>query len=165
MISLIIKWGIAIIFCLVLQTTIIPSMAIFDVQPDLLIVLLFFLCVKHGVIPGIYVGFFLGLGQDLYSPSMLGQNALAKTVIGFFMGFFNEKVMRTDPILKIVILIISFVIHDALFTGAQLLKTGDSLLPLLTELLARTLPRAIYTTLFVFLIMFWDASIKPNFKR
>lgn len=165
MITIVIKWAIAIIFCLILQTTVIPSMAVFGVQPDLLIVILFFICLKHGVIPGVYIGFFIGLGQDLYSPSFLGQNALAKTVIGFFMGFFNEKVMRTDPILKIVILVVSFIIHDTLFTGTQLLKTGNTLLPVITELLARTLPRAVYTMLFAFLIMFWDASIKPNLKR
>ena len=142
----ILKWFIAIIVCLILQTTLIPSIAIFGVQPDLLIIVLAFMCLKHGVMPGIYVGFFLGLGLDLYSPALLGQNALAKTIIGFFLGLFNEKVMRTDPIVKIIILLVSFFIHDILFFGVELLKNDNSLLPIIPGLFTRTLPRAIYST-------------------
>ena len=160
-----VKWFIAFIVCLILQTTLIPSIALFGVQPDLLIIVLAFMCLKHGVMPGIYIGFFLGLGLDLYSPVLLGQNALAKTVIGFFLGLFNEKVMRTDPIVKIIILLISFFIHDILFFGTELLKNDTSLISILPELFTRTLPRAIYSTVLALIIIFWNTTIKPNLKR
>lgn len=165
MIEITLKWFAAIIVCLILQTTLIHSIAIFGVQPDLLIIVLFFMCLKHGVMPGIYVGFFLGLGLDLYSPALLGQNALAMTAIGFFMGFFNEKVMRTDPIMKIVILAISFFIHDTILLGVELLKNDSSLIHLIPEFIIHTLPRAVYTTILAFLINMWNTSIKPNLKR
>lgn len=159
------RWFCAVILCLILQTTLVPSIAIFGVQPDLLIIVLAFMCLKHGVMPGIYVGFFLGLVLDLYSPALLGQNALSKTVIGFFLGLFNEKVMRTDPLVKIIILLVSFFIHDILFFGVELLKNDNSLLPIIPELFTRTLPRAIYSTVLAFIVILWNTAIKPNLKR
>ncbi len=117
------------------------------------------------MIPGVYVGFILGLGMDLYSPAMLGQNAFAKTVIGFFMGLFNEKVMRTDPVLKVVILVVSFLIHDIIFFGVELLKNGSSLISLFPDIFTETLPRTVYTVLLVLLVQIWNATIRPNLKR
>ncbi len=161
----ILKWLAAFIVCLILQTTLIPSIAIFSIQPDLIIMVFAFMCMRHGVMPGIFIGFFLGLSLDLYSPSMLGQNALAKTVIGFFLGFFNEKVMRTDTIMKIIILLISFFIHDIIFFGAELIKNGSSIIPLIPDLFTRTLPRAVYTIIVTFIVILWNTTIKPNLKR
>lgn len=161
----ILKWLGAFIICLILQTTLVPAVAIFGIQPDLIVMVLAFMCMQHGIMPGIYIGFFLGLGLDLYSPSLLGQNALAKTVIGFFLGLFNEKVMRTDPIMKIIILLIGFFIHDIIFFGAELLKNGNSLIPLIPELFTRTLPRAVYTIVVTFIVILWNTTIKPNLKR
>ena len=161
----IVKWFAAIVICLVLQTTLVPLMSIFGIQPDLIIIVLALMCLQYGMTAGIYAGFFLGLLLDIYSPSLLGQNALAKTVLGFFFGVFNEKVMRTDPIIKIVILIIGFLIHDLLFFGTQLFKYGDSLSHLFHEILTRTFPRAVYSTIIILLITFWNTSIKPNLKR
>lgn len=161
----ILKWLAAFIVCLILQTTLIPSIAIFSIQPDLIIMVFAFMCMRHGAMPGIFIGFFLGLSLDLYSPSMLGQNALSKTVIGFFLGFFNEKVMRTDTIMKIIILLISFFIHDIIFFGAELIKNGSSIIPLIPELFTRTLPRAVYTIIVTFIVILWNTTIKPNLKR
>ncbi len=165
MIETTLKWIAIFAGCLILQTTLVPVLAVYGVQPDLIVVALFFLCLKYGVLPGVYTGFFLGLSLDLYSPLLLGQHALAKTVIGFFMGLFNEKMMRTDPLIKVIILAISFVIHDILFSGAELLKHGNSLVALIPELFTYTLPRTVYTILVIFIIQFWTNTIQPNLKR
>ncbi len=159
------KWFAVFVVCLILQTTLVPMLAVYGAQPDLIIVVLFFLCLKHGVLPGVYTGFFLGLSLDLYSPLMLGQHALAKTVIGFFMGLFNEKMMRIDPLVKVIILAVGLIVHDILFSGAELLKHGNSLVALFPELFTYTLPRIVYTILLIFIIQFWNNTIQPNLKR
>jgi len=165
MIEKAIKWIAAFIISVILQSTFIPVIAIFGIQPDLPMIVLFFMCLRHGVLPGVYVGFILGVSLDLYSPALLGQHALAKTVIGFFMGLFNEKVMRTDPILKVVILAVTFLIHDTLFAGAELLKHGSSVIQIFPELLLYTLPRTVYSIVFIFLIHLWNTTILPNLRR
>jgi len=165
MIAISIKWFAFFCICLILQTSLIPLIAILGIQPDLLFALLFFICMKHGVIPGIFTGFFMGLGLDLYAPALLGQHALSKTVTGFFLGNFNEKIFRTDPILKTIIIIIGFLLHDTLFNGIQLLKNGEQLSHILIQLLTVTIPRAVYTIIIILLVYFWDSEIKPNLRR
>lgn len=165
MVYTILKWFIIIITCLVLQTSFLPSIAVFGIQPDLLLLVLFFLSVKQGVLCGIFVGFFLGLGMDLYTPAILGQNALAKAIIGSFFGLFNERLMRIDPLMKIVILFLGFIIHDMIFSGAGLLKNGNTLFTLIPELFTSTLPRAFYTAIFAVVVYAWNTTIKQNLKQ
>ncbi|MBN1980242.1 MAG: rod shape-determining protein MreD [Chitinivibrionales bacterium] len=164
MIPELLKWLIAFILCLVLQTTLIPHTAIFGIQPDLLIIVLALFCFDYGVLAGVFVGFFFGLSLDTYSPSFLGQHALAKTVFGAFIGVFNERVMRTDPIFKISIIVVGIIIHDMLFSGVELAKNGASLVALVPELFFRTLPRAIYSIAIIMIIQVWQTFIKPNIR-
>ena len=75
------KWPMLFVLCFILQTSFVPSIAFFGVKPDLLMIILFFFSIRYGVLPGIFMGFVLGLTQDLYTPAILGQNALTKTII------------------------------------------------------------------------------------
>jgi rod shape-determining protein MreD len=161
----ILKWLAAIALCLVLQTTLVRVIAIAGIMPDLLVIVLFFLAIQSGVMPGIYVGFLLGLGQDLYTPSILGQNALAKTIIGFFIGLLNERVMRTDPIMKLIILIVSFIIHDIVFAIVTIVKIDASCSLLISELFTRTLPRALYSAVLAALFYVYSTIVKPTLNR
>lgn len=164
MIVSILKWlGLFVLF-FILQTTFVPIISIGGVKPDLLILGLFLLAIRTGVMPGLYVGFLLGLGKDLYSPSILGQNALSNTIMGFFVGLFNERFMRTDPILKIVILLLGIILHDTIFTIVLIVKTEADMSMLAPELITRSLPRALYTAFFAALIYLWDYFIKPSMK-
>lgn len=165
MILRIVKWVCVIAFALVLQSTIVRKVALFGVEPDLTIVALFLLALKHGVLQGLYVGFIVGLTQDLYSPSILGQLALAKTLIGFFVGLFNEKVMRTDPVMKAVLLLLAFVLHDAVFLTAQVVKTAESAAIIPTRLAMDTLPRAAYSLVVVLLVYIGSLVMKPAGRR
>jgi rod shape-determining protein MreD len=158
-------WLVVFCVCLVLQSTLMPVVGIKGIQPDLLVVMLFLLAIREGVMAGIYAGFFVGLAQDLYSPAILGQNALAKTIIGFFAGLFNEKVIRTDPIIKMVLLVLAFLIHDTVFTLTELIKTGAPMVSLATELLTRTLPRTAYSAVVASLFYAWEYAVKPSLQH
>jgi rod shape-determining protein MreD len=165
-ISEIIKWFGIFILAIVLQTAFVPVVGIYNVQPDLIMIALFVLCTKYGMMPGIYVGFFVGLSQDLYSPGLLGQTALAKTVAGFFMGIFNERFMRTDLIVKIIIMLLAFLLHDGLYIGAEILRAGAPAGETLLWLLTKTLPRSAYTITCVVIFYVWTRFVKqPAFRR
>ncbi|MDR0305616.1 MAG: rod shape-determining protein MreD [Chitinispirillales bacterium] len=155
------KWIGWFLLCIVLQSTVIPHISIFSIKPDLLLLALFLMSTKAGVMAGVYVGFFLGLGQDLFSPEILGQNALAKTVVGFFAGLFNERVMRMDPVTQAALLIVVFLMNDALIMAVQIVKTGGEAHIVLGELLMVTLPRAIYSLLLAMLPFVWENVIQP----
>jgi rod shape-determining protein MreD len=159
------KWFGGIALCLVLQTTIMRVIAIAGIEPDLLLLVLCILGIRAGIMPGIYIGFLIGLGQDLYSPSILGQHALSMTVAGAFLGLFNEKVMRTDPIIKLAIILIAFFIHDSIFTTVTVIKTDASAALFVREILTRTLPRALYSIAFASLLYLVNYYVKPSRRR
>ncbi|MBN2188045.1 MAG: rod shape-determining protein MreD [Chitinispirillaceae bacterium] len=146
----ILKWGGVFLLCFVLQTTVIPLIGIAGITPDLLMAALFFLAIKNGQTTAVGVGFFLGLAQDLFSaPSILGQNALSKTLAGFFAGFFNERMMRVDFVFQIVLLFVTFLVNDAAYFIVQAIKTDGG--GILHNLTATSVPRALYSMLFALL--------------
>jgi rod shape-determining protein MreD len=159
------KWPLIFIACFILQTSFVPSLAIFGVKPDLLMLALFFFAIRYGILPGIFVGFLLGLTQDLYSPAILGQQALAKTIIGACSGIVNEKVMRTDPIAKTILLFFLFLVHDSLFFVALVVRDVSSVSEIVPYLVLKTIPRALYSVLIAVLFYAWEFFPKPSSRR
>ncbi len=165
MIKTVFKWIGIFFLVFVMQTTLVPAISIYSIKPDLILLSLFMLAVKNGVMPGLYVGFFLGLAQDIYSPVILGQNALAKTLAGFFAGLFNEKVMRLDPVVQAVLLVLTVLLGDLVFLLVQLVKSGGTVQMLSLEMVASSLPRAIYSLLFGLVPIFWEHLFQTKTKR
>lgn len=158
------KWTGLFILLFILQTTTVPLISIYGIKPDLLILVLCMYAFKTEVIPGLAIGFLLGLTQDFYSPEILGQNALAKTITGFFAGLFNQKVMRIDPFFQLTVILLAFVLHDLIHIGVQMFKMGISMQQLGIEMVTSTLPRAFYT-LFFALIPTFREYFSPSGKR
>ena len=165
MIAEVLTWIGFFVAAMAMQTSLMPSIGIFGVQPDLLVLVLFALSMRYGVLAGIFVGFFLGLSQDLYSTAVLGQNALAKTLTGFFVGLFNERVMRTDPIIKVVILLLTFAVHDVLYIAVEIARAGAPIGATLLWLLTRTAPRAAYSVVLMLLFYLWQTYRKSPLLR
>jgi rod shape-determining protein MreD len=153
------------IVCLVLQSTMTPAIAIAGIQPDLMLVALCYFTLKNGALAGVYVGFFVGLCQDVYSPVILGQSAFAKTVTGFLVGQFNDRVMNTGPIVKLIILVCAFLVHDSLFSAIDVAKHNLSTASLFLCLLTKTLPRIVYSLVVAALLYLWDTYIKNPLRR
>jgi rod shape-determining protein MreD len=161
----IVKWVALFMLVLILQTSFLPVISIAGIKPDLLMIALFFFSLKYGVTPGLFVGFFLGLAQDLYAPAILGQNALTKTVIGAFVGLFNERMMRTDLLIKTILLLVTFLLHDILFMIIQIIKLAGPVSVLFTDLFTKTLPRALYSLAVAALISLWESLPKPVTRK
>lgn len=165
MIKTLLRWFGLFVLVFVLQTTLLPIISIFGVRPDLIMLTLCYFGFKTDVIPALFVGFIVGLGQDFYDPVILGHNALCKTVVGFFTGLFNEKVMRIDPIFQLTLVVISFVIHDIIYYTVQIFK-ADFTLPLMgMQLLTVTLPRILYTLVFALIPIFWELTFPSRYRR
>lgn len=159
------KWFALFFIAFVLQSTLMPFVSIYSIKPDLLVLVLFMLATKTGIMPAVYVGFFIGLSQDVYSPLILGQNALAKTVAGFFAGLFNEKVMRLDPIVQSIILVLTVILSETVFLIVEIVKSSGSLQSFGTEMFTAVLPRALYTLLFGVIPIFWEHFFQPVKRR
>jgi rod shape-determining protein MreD len=160
-----VKWVGIFLLCFLLQTTVVPVITIFGIRPDLLLVALFFLALKRGHMPAVWTGFFLGLAQDLYSPSILGQNALSKTLAGFCAGFFNERMVRVDIVVQLILLGVTFIVNDTAFFIVQYVKTGGGAAGVLHDLVLSTAPRALYSMLFALVPYINEHFVAPSFRR
>jgi rod shape-determining protein MreD len=165
MINTLVRWTGLFILIYILQTTLVPVISVFGVQPDLLIVPLFFLCVRIGGVPAVFTGFLLGLTQDFYSPQILGQNALAKSIIAYFAGLFNEKVMRLDPFIQLVLLFTTFLLHDVVYLAVEVVQNGESLQSAGTRIVTMTLPRALYSLFFALIPTFRELLFTSDNRR
>ena len=79
---------------LIIQTTIVPLVAINGIIPDLIIVLLVFYTLKMGQLHGTILGFIYGLLFDLITGGLLGSSMLSKTITGFVTGYFYNENKR-----------------------------------------------------------------------
>ena len=103
--------GVIIVVALVIQLTLVNSVTILGVKPDLIMVVVVVFSLLRGEKEGTISGFASGLLQDIFSTGLLGINALAKTVIGFFCGILKEKIFYEHIlfIIPVITFIASFI--------------------------------------------------------
>lgn len=102
-----------------LQLAVIPLMTVFDIAPNLILILVIYYTLIYGQIFGIILGFILGLLFDLISGGMLGASALALTVSAFLAGYFyneNKIDINTASLLFIIILFLCGVINSFIYS-------------------------------------------------
>ena len=71
-----------------LQTTLLPFVAIRGVKPDLALIILVFVSIRKGAMTGQISGFAAGIMEDFLSLSPLGFHAFFRTCVGFFFDGF-----------------------------------------------------------------------------
>ncbi len=140
-----------LIIALILQQTVVKLISIGNIRPDLVLVVLVAISLRYGTVVGLFSGLFIGIIQDVYAIETLGANALAKCLVGYFTGLFDEKVLKIMPATKIFFLGIAFFLHDLVYGFAVNLSW-----PVLAEALLRySIPSAIYTLLLGALVFYF----------
>jgi rod shape-determining protein MreD len=76
---------------LLIQTTVIPLLAIDTVVPDLILILLVYYAITQGQIYGSVLGFVYGFLIDIITGTTLGSAMIAKTLAGFTAGYFSSE--------------------------------------------------------------------------
>ncbi len=76
---------------LLIQTTVIPLVAIDTVIPDLILILLVYYSINEGQIYGSILGFVYGFLIDIITGTTLGSAMIAKTLAGFTAGYFSSE--------------------------------------------------------------------------
>ncbi|MBZ0198349.1 MAG: rod shape-determining protein MreD [Ignavibacteriaceae bacterium] len=76
---------------LIVQTTIVPLIAINGAVPDLIIILLVTFALRNGQMYGTVLGFVYGFLFDVITGSFFGSTMLSKTLEGFIAGYFYNE--------------------------------------------------------------------------
>lgn len=106
--------------CYILQSTVFKSLALANISPNLLIVLVSSFGFMRGKKSGLIIGFFAGLLIDISGGEVIGFNALLYMYIGYFNGFFKKIFYPEDVKLPMALiagsdLLYGFLIYFFLF--------------------------------------------------
>lgn len=147
--------GVIIVVALLIQLTLINSITILGLKPDLIMVVVVVFSLLKGEKEGTISGFASGLLQDIFSTGLLGINALVKTVIGFTCGILKEKIFYEHILFLIpVITFIASLVQSILIF--LLLRAFGIEYGLVWSIKQVALPEALYSSLlspFIFLLL------------
>lgn len=133
-----------LILAILIQTSYLEKIAIKGIRPDLVLILLVYISIAQGQIPGTVFGFLAGLLQDIYSPEPLGLNALCKSIIGFVVGYGHGGVVEENIFTRAFIIFTATILHDLVYF---LISSWESLQNYFSLISRYTIPAAAYTTL------------------
>ena len=135
--------GVVILINFVLQTSILPHIAIFGVTPDTALVFIVGYGVLRGDVEGAIFGFSAGMLQDIFSGGPIGMFALFGLLIGYMSGKPFRDFFKDNYILPFFIVLIAVLFQQFMIYISSFLLLGH----LNLALYARTiiLPTAIYT--------------------
>jgi rod shape-determining protein MreD len=139
------------------QTFFVPIIEVGVWRPDIVLLAILYIGYRYGTVPGVLIGFVLGIAQDTMSPLPLGISSFANTMIGFTAGQIRQFKLASNAILLAGVLLILF--HGCIFYFFYHLQAEVTYIYLL---LTRVFPNTIYTFTIGLLISFF---MRSNLKR
>jgi rod shape-determining protein MreD len=143
---------------LLLQQTLARWLTVGNVRPDLTLIALTAVALRRGPLAGLCAGLFLGLLQDVYAVEALGAGVMAKSVAGYAMGFFEEKVMKVMAATRVLLLGLALLAHDLVW----FLAAGFRGRQFFEALLFQSLPSAVYTLVVGAVAFYFAAGFRPR---
>jgi len=107
----------AIVLALALQTTIARFVVAGRVAVDLVLVVVVYVALSSGAVPGLMTGTVAGLIQDSLSTGVIGIGGLAKTIVGFVTGIVGTQLNIAEPVARFVVFFAATVVHQAITIG------------------------------------------------
>ena len=95
------KWAIFVVLLYVIQISFLPLISFHGVSADLLLLLTVSFGFLRGAKLGLFMGFFVGLLQDLASGTFFGVNVLIRMIIGFVSGQLSDRVFKEQFFLPV----------------------------------------------------------------
>lgn len=134
-----------VLFCFVLQSTILHSFALGSITPNLLIVITSSIGFMRGKKEGMITGFVAGLLIDLFFGTYIGFQAFIYMVIGYCNGYFQRLFYDEDIKLPLVLISCSqFTYGLCIFVTGFLLQAKFDFYYYLINII---LPELVYTLL------------------
>ena len=161
-----------IIIAYLLQTTLIPSIALANVCPNLLLVVVAYIGYINGRTYGLFMGLIVGLLYDFQFASIIGLYGLLYMLIGYISGICHKIYFREDYTLPIVLVAINSILYGfSIYISEFLLR---SRLNFNFYFMNVILPETIYTILMSIIVyklvvspLSWAKKVKevPNNAR
>lgn len=152
-----------IFVCFILQTTLMPSIKLGSVAPNLCIILTSSYGFMRGKKSGLLVGFFCGILTDIFFGDIIGLYALIYMYIGFLNGFFHQIFFPEDIKLPLALIMSSdFVYGIVVYALMFLLKGSFHFGYYFTRII---IPEMIYTIILTVLVYPINLKINQKFDQ
>jgi rod shape-determining protein MreD len=141
------------------QTTAAARIKIYDVKPDLVLLLVVMGTLVYGGRPGLVWAFFGGLGLDIFSGGPMGSSSLALMAAALVASFGHRTLSRFNVFVPLVGMVAGTLAYAGAYMGIlgvlQYLDVTQHQMPVLATVQNVVLPAVVYnTTLMVLLIPF-----------
>ena len=158
-----------VIFAL-LQSTVLDYLKVFNVKPNLLMVLIVIVAFLGNNVEGAIVGFFSGLIHDMISGRVIGFYALLGLYLGFCVGSLNKRLYKENIFAVVFFVLVSTLAYEysVYFLHTIFRNSLDLFYPLRHVIL----PLALYNgivSIFIYIIVYkinekFEASKKLSRK-
>jgi rod shape-determining protein MreD len=138
---------------LIIQSTIFEFLKVFNIRPDLCLLIIVFVSLKRGPMAGMFTGFTGGIMEGFFTPPY-GFYALIKTILGYVLGRF-EGILSIDPFFMRILLVAGATAAKGILSGFAHLIFGIAA-PAFFTYLAGVLIEILYNSLlapFIFLLL------------
>jgi rod shape-determining protein MreD len=138
---------------MIIQSTVLNSLALFDVKPNMMLVFVISVALIRGEYEGAYIGFFAGLTQDLATGKIIGFYALIGLYIGLLVGIFNKRLYRENFLVIIFFTFSTTIVYElCVFFFGIYLNSGNGFLYALGNVI---LPETLYNIMIsIFMYVF-----------
>ncbi len=153
-----VKWFGGLLAMIILQTTILQYVSIditadIRINPDLVLLVLFFFGLKNEQVKSTIAGFAAGLILDILSGGIIGLNAFVKTIVGFSTGYL-PRIYKIKQLWKCCLLLfIICMIHDVIYNLIYAINTGSGFWRIF---IYYSLPSSLYTVFIGGLVFYWN---------
>jgi rod shape-determining protein MreD len=110
-----------VLTALILQTTLLPHLALFHVVPDLMLVVIICIGLVRGPSSGALAGFAGGMLRDLLLDAPTGLSALAYLTVGYVVGAVRPYVQSSSVAVPLIGVFAGSVVGTAFYTLLALL--------------------------------------------
>jgi rod shape-determining protein MreD len=100
-------------FTLIVQTTLLDYIKIYNIKPNLVLILIVCVTLIRGGMEGAVFGLVAGLLQDILCGNSIGPYALLGFVIGFGLGGFNKRFYRDNIFICAIITFVVSIIYES----------------------------------------------------
>ena len=100
---------------IILQSTLFQLLSVWNVRPDICLIIIIFAALQRGPMAGMLTGFTAGLMEGFFT-SPIGFHALIKTILGYVLGRF-EGVLSIDSFVMKILLVIGATLAEGTLRG------------------------------------------------
>lgn len=152
-------WIFIVIAAALIETTMLPAIAIQRVTPDLILILVVYFSIIESSERGMFTGLVGGILQDVSANTGVGHHVLCLVIVGYVVGRMASRLITDNPYVKVMTVFGSCVLHGILYLAVEYVQKVDAQAVLMMSY--SIMPQAFYTAAVTPIIFFIVGRVRP----